>query len=41
MPAELLHRFDEGTSRLTELNHARLQVVERSFYETIRFFVVG
>ena len=41
MSAEWLHRFDEGATRLAKLDHAGLQVVQRSFNKVIFFLVMG
>jgi hypothetical protein len=38
--AELLHRLVERSTRLAELDHARLKVAERSLDEAVAFLEV-
>jgi hypothetical protein len=39
--AELIHRLDEGASRLAELDHTCLQVIERALYQTVLLLVMS
>jgi len=39
--AEWFHRFDERTTRLAKLDHAGLQVVQRSFNKVIFLLVMS
>ena len=41
MTAELFHSLDKRAPRLAELDHAWLQVIERTFNKAILFLVVG
>jgi hypothetical protein len=41
MSAEWLHRFDESTTRFAELDHTRLQVVQRSFNKVILLLIMS
>ena len=40
MPAELIHSLDERATRLAELNHAGLEVVERALDKAVLLLVV-
>lgn len=39
--AELIHGFAQGASRLTELNHTRLEVAKRPLNEARSLLIVG
>lgn len=41
MPAEWFHRFDKTTTRLAKLDHAGLQVVQRSFNKVVFLLVMS
>lgn len=41
MAAELIHGLGKRSTRFTELDHARLQVVQRPLDQTVLLLVVG
>lgn len=40
MATELVHALSHSATRLAELDHAGLKIVERTFYQTVLVFVV-
>ena len=41
MSAEWFHRFDESTTRFAKLDHAELQVAQRSFNKVVLLLVMS